>query len=265
MQGSFLFLGTGASEGVPLIGCLCPVCQSSDSRNQRLRPSGLLKIGDKSFLIDIGPDFRQQALKHKILHLDGLLLSHTHFDHIAGVDELRALNFRQKRAFPCLLSKESLSELHIRYHYLFKREENSSRTAELDCRVLPQESGIIEFCGVKIGYTSYRQGGMKVNGFRVGKFAYISDIREYGEEVYSFLDGVEKLVLSALRPEPSKFQFSLEEAVEFSARVGASQTWLTHLSHAIDHETTCRLLPPNVQLGFDGFEFTFQIDDGPNA
>ncbi len=264
MQGSFLFLGTGASAGVPLIGCACPVCQSIDPHNQRLRPSGVVKIGDKAFLIDVGPDFRQQALKHKIFHLDGLLLTHTHFDHIAGIDELRVLNFRQKKAFPCLLSKESLSALHVRYRYLFTHEY-SSLTTELDCHELPQDSGIIEFCGVKIGYTSYRQGGMKVNGFRIGKFAYISDIREHGEDVYSFLDGVDQLVLSALRREPSHVHFSLDEAVEFSSKIGARQTWLTHLSHAIDHETTRSQLPPNIQPGYDGLEIFFHIEDGSYA
>jgi len=116
-----------------------------------------------------------------------------------------------------------------------------------------------EFCGVKIGYTTYAQGGMKVTGFRVGPFAYISDIREYGDEIYPFLEGVEHLVLSALRPEPSLVHFSLQEAVMFSEKAGVRQTWLTHLSHSIDHESTCRQLPPSVQPGYDGFEFTFTI------
>ena len=243
MQASFLFLGTGASAGIPVIGCSCNVCQS----NKRLRASGLLTVGKKVFLIDVGPDFRQQALTHKISHLDGLLLTHTHYDHIAGIDELRVL----KGALPCLLSKESFADLQRRYSYLFAKE-SISYVARLDCQVLPEETGETQFCGITIGYTTYAQSGMKVNGFRIGNFAYISDIREHSEEIYSFLQGVEQLVLSALSIQSSKVHFSLEEAVQFSKKVGAKKTWLTHLSHAIDHEAASRQLPSNVQLGYDG-------------
>lgn len=259
MRATFLFLGTGASAGVPIIGCDCAICQSIDSCNQRLRPSGLVQIGAKNLLIDIGPDFRQQALKHKICTLDGLLLTHTHYDHIAGIDELRVINYRQKRALPCLLSEESMSDLKIRYNYLFKeRDEESSNTAQLDCQVLLNRTGETEFAGIKIGYTSYRQGTMNVSGFRIGRFAYISDIRKYEEDIFSFLEGVDHLVLSALRIEPSRLHFSLQEAVEFAQRAKVTQTWLTHLSHAVDHESMCRSLPENVQPGFDGQQFFFE-------
>ena len=260
MQATFLFLGTGASAGVPLIGCQCGVCRSTDVRNQRLRPSGLLRVNDRSFLIDIGPDFRQQALKYQIRHLDGLLLTHTHYDHIAGIDELRVINFRQKKPFPCLLSKESLAELNLRYYYLFKQpEEGSSRSAQIDCRILPKEEGIIDFAGMEIAYTSYRQGLMKVNGFRIGRFAYISDIRQYSEDIFSFLEGVDQLVLSALRAEPSQVHFSLQEAADFAKKANVRQTWLTHLSHAVDHETACQNLPSAVQPGYDGQEIVFEV------
>ncbi len=260
MQAKFLFLGTGASAGVPIIGCSCAVCRSANPHNKRLRPSGLLRVGAKSILIDIGPDFRQQALQHKIGHLDGMLLTHTHYDHIAGIDELRVMNFRQKAPFPCLLSQESLDDLHVRYYYLFQPlSEKGSHAAKLDCHVLESSDGMTEFLGIRIGYVSYAQGGMKVTGFRLGNFAYISDIREYSPSIFDALQGVEVLVVSALRPEESPVHFSTVQAAEFAKCVGASQTFLTHLSHAIDADIA---LPQGVRLGFDGLEIPFEVSDG---
>src|SRR3990167_3054368 len=200
-KGTFLFLGTGGSAGIPMIGCPCAVCTSSDPHNQRLRPSGLLKIAGKSFLIDVGPDFRSQALKYRIHHLDGLFLTHTHYDHIAGIDELRIFYLRSKKPLPCLLSLESLTDLKRRYDYLFQPlEAATSLSAQLDTHVLEADSGSTDFAGIQIGYCSFFQGKMKVTGLRVGNFAYISDIRNYDESVFAQLQGVELLVLSALRP-----------------------------------------------------------------
>ena len=260
MDGTFLFLGTGASAGVPVIGCACAVCSSKSEQNKRLRPSGLIQIGGKSLLIDIGPDFRQQALHHKITHLDGLLLTHTHYDHIAGIDELRVLNYRQKKSFPCLLSNASYRDLKTRYYYLFEENpEGEYRAAQLDCHILPSDFGKIDFLGVPIQYISYRQADMQINGFRIGSFAYVSDIRDYDEKVFPALRGVETLVLSALRAEPSRVHLTLDEAVAFSQKVGAKQTWLTHISHAVDHDAACKLLPPTVQPGYDGLSLTFKV------
>ena len=260
MKATFTFLGTGSSTGVPLIGCDCAVCRSIDPRNQRLRPSGLVRIGDKAILIDVGPDFRQQALKYKITDLNGLMLTHTHYDHIAGIDELRVLNFRHKKPFPILLSKESYLDLQERYAYFFREhKEGASHATSLDCQVLPHESGAIEFLGEHVRYVSFMQASMKVNGFRIGSFAYVSDIQRYSEDVLHFLKGVEWLVLSALSEAPSPVHFSLSEATEFAQKVGAKRTWLTHLSHAVEHETASKKLPSNVQLGFDGLEFSFEV------
>jgi phosphoribosyl 1,2-cyclic phosphate phosphodiesterase len=259
MIGKFLFLGTSASAGIPVIGCKCAVCTSASPYNQRLRPAGLVQIGGKSLLLDVGPDFRQQALKYKISHPDGLILTHTHYDHIAGVDELRAFYVRSKKPFPCLLSRESLEELRARYAYLFQPiGDVPTLSAQLAFQTLEEEVGNTEFLGLKLGYMSYFQGGMKVNGFRFGDFAYVSDIREYDGTVFVALKGVQKLVLSALREAPSKLHLTLDEAVAFAQKVGAKETRLTHVSHSVDHEAINRKLPPAIQLGYDGLEMEFR-------
>lgn len=258
MKGIFRFLGTSGSAGVPMIGCTCSVCTSSSAFNRRLRPSGLIEVADKKLLIDVGPDFRQQALTHRIDRLDGLLLTHTHFDHVAGIDELRIYYIRQKKALPCLLSVETLDELKKRYYYLFQPVgEVPTLSAQLELQILEEEAGETLFCGLRIGYLSYFQGTMKVNGFRIGDFAYVSDIREYEEGVFASLKGIETLVISALRAESSQLHLSFEEAIAFARRVGAKKTWLTHLGHFYDHDEINAQLPSDVRVGYDGLQLEF--------
>lgn len=258
--GRFLFLGTSASAGIPVIGCKCLVCSSTSSYNKRLRPSGLLRIGNLSFLIDVGPDFREQALKYHIDSLNGLILTHTHYDHIAGIDELRIYYLRSKQKLPCLLSFESFEDLKKRYYYLFQPiGEVPTLSAQLEITLLEEDMGEIDFLGVHFGYVSYLQGGTKVNGFRVGDFAYISDIRDFDPSIFVSLKGVQKLVVSALRDEPSPLHLSLDEAVAFARTVGAQETRLTHISHALDHEIINRKLPPEIQLGYDGLEMEINL------
>lgn len=246
MTGTFLFLGTGASTGIPVVGCHCAVCSSSFPHNRRLRSSGLLQVAGKKFLMDAGPDFRQQALLHRIEEIDGLLLTHTHFDHIAGIDDLRISSFRMKRSLPCLLSKESLRELERRYFYLLKQFQ-FQLIEEDRCR----------FQGIEIDTCHYAQQGMCVTGYRIGSFAYISDIRDYTSSLYDRLQGVQTLVVSATGKELSHAHFSVEEAISFARTIGAERTWLTHLSHHLDHEETESKLPPDIRMGYDGLSISF--------
>lgn len=259
-KGRFLFLGTGGSAGVPMVGCRCEVCRSPAAHNRRLRSSGLIRVGGKQFLIDVGPDFREQALRYDIEHLSGILLTHPHYDHVGGLDELRALYFLQKRSLPCVLSQETFDEVKARYHYLMHAAEPGHVTcAQIDFRVLEQDFGEVVFEGISLRYVSYYQAGTKVTGFRLGDLAYVSDIRYYTEEVVRNLRGVHTLVLGALRLTQSPMHFSVDEAVAFTHKVGAKRTLLTHIGHELDCERTNALLPGDVRLSFDGLELEFNL------
>lgn len=255
--GHFLFLGTGASMGIPVIGCTCPVCNSDSPCNYRTRPSGLVTIGGKKILIDCGPDFREQALKHHLDHLDGLILTHSHHDHLAGIDELRVYYMRTKTRLPCLLSQETADDLMYRYRYLFEEDIGEKLIARMSLQIMEGERGDTQFLGIPIRYMTYEQVGMHVNGLRFGNFAYISDIRQYPESIFEDLRDVEILVVSALRATPSPAHFSVDEAVAFVNRVGAKQAWLTHIAHELDHEATNNILPPHVRMAYDGLELSF--------
>lgn len=259
-KGRFLFLGTGGSMGIPIIGCECAVCRSPSTYNKRLRPSGLLKIFEKEVLIDCGPDFRMQMLQHHIKKIDGLIFTHAHYDHTGGFDELRIINARSKKPIPCLLSEATAQELKMRFPYVFDvNDPMSTLTAKVSLQYLESTRGYIEFLGIPIHYMTYEQGGMLVNGFRFGNFAYISDIRHYPETIFADLKGIETLVISCLRYQQSHLHFNVEEAVEFSKKVGASQAWFTHIAHELDHDLTNSKLPPNYQLAYDGLEINFEI------
>lgn len=255
MFGTFQFLGTGASAGVPVIGCSCEVCRSPSPKNKRFRPSGILQIGGRTIAIDMGPDFRSQALAFGIHTLDGLILTHTHYDHIAGIDEVRIFNVREKKSIPCLLSRDSFIELQKRYYYFFNKEGLS---AKLDFFPFDEERGEVDFLGLKVGFCNFYQASMKVSGYRVGDFAYITDIQKYDESIFDELKGVEQLVLSALRPDASPFHLSFEEAIAFSKRVKPKQTYITHVGHFLDHDAMNALLPPGVRVAYDGLKLEFQ-------
>lgn len=261
MKGQLLFLGCGSSSGCPLIGCKCEVCKSKDPRNIRLRPSVLIAIDEKKILVDTSPDLRAQALQFNMTHVDGVLLTHTHYDHIAGIDELRIFYLMNRQALPVLLSQTTLSELKHRYHYLFRtRSQETTLSAQLDFKVLEGKRGEIEFLNLKVGFFTYSQGGMEVTGFRFGRLAYVSDLSKYEETIFDDLKGVETLIVSALQKAPSYMHLSVEQAIAFSQRVGAKETYLMHLSHDLDYEKTTATLPPGVHLAYDGLRIDFEYE-----
>jgi phosphoribosyl 1,2-cyclic phosphate phosphodiesterase len=184
-QGHILFLGTGASAGVPVIGCHCAVCTSELAQNKRLRTSALLTVNNRTILIDCGPDFRTQALTHKVDNIDGLILTHSHNDHTAGIDDLKIYCIRGKKSLPTLVSAETECEIVRRYYYLFNPKDlYKGFSAHLELHTLPLPQGSTEFLDIPIKYFSYEQLGMAVNGFRFGDLAYITDIRDYDEGIH---------------------------------------------------------------------------------
>jgi len=251
MRDKVLFLGSGGSMGVPVIGCACEVCTSFSSRDKRLRPSVLLKKGGQQFIIDMGPDYRQQALKYRINVLDGILLTHAHYDHIGGLDEVRIYTFRNHRPVPCLLSRATWERLKTCYHYLFPKNEKEGM---FKFHILDNLQGKTIFEGLEVRYFSYIQSGMYVNGLRVNKLAYVTDIMEYEETVFDALEGIETLIISARRWERSSAHLSIEQTIEFARRVKARWTYFTHISHEIHYEKTMQKLPDGFALAYDGME-----------
>ncbi len=258
MKGTLLLLGTGGSMGIPVVGCECPVCLSKDPQHHRLRSSALIGFGDKRILIDVGPDFRVQALRIGLKHLDGVLLTHPHFDHIGGLDDLRALSFISKEPIECILSRPTMDDLKSRYSYLLlPKEKRTSITAELSFRVLEPLTGEFTIAGLQFSFFSYSQSGIQVTGFRLGDLAYVSDIREYPSDIFDSLKGIKTLVLSALRKTPSPMHFSVDQAVEFAKNVNAEKTYFTHIAHELDPTST--VLPQGMSLGYDGLTCEFTI------
>jgi phosphoribosyl 1,2-cyclic phosphate phosphodiesterase len=225
-----------------------------------LRTSLLLNIHGRQILIDSGPDFRQQALQCGLQTLDGVIYTHAHHDHSAGLDELRIFNLRSHHPTPCLMSKHTLKELKTLFHYIFKNDDpyGTQQTTHIKVELFPSLQGSVNFQGLEVRYITYMQGSMEVNGLRFGNMAYITDIKEYSDAIFDELEGVEILILSALRFTPSKLHLSVDEAVDFAQRVGAKHTWLTHIAHDLDHEKVNSYLPLHIRMGYDGLELPFR-------
>jgi len=259
-KGTCLFLGTGASTGTPKIGCSCPVCLSTDEKNKRLRTSVLLRCGGKNILVDPSPDIRQQALRYGIDRIDGVIITHSHYDHVGGLEELRVYNFLQSGPIECLLKQSSFEDIQKLFFYLFLPPKNGqSYSSQFYFNPLHASEGGVEFCGLPFSYFTYMQGSMPVLGFRLGSFAYVTDIKSYSEDIFPPLYGVKTLVVSALGKGPSSFHLTIDEAVDFASRTGCEKAYFVHVSHEVDYERVSSELKEGMHLSYDGLECIFDI------
>jgi phosphoribosyl 1,2-cyclic phosphate phosphodiesterase len=242
-------LGSGTSTGIPVIGCNCPVCSSTDPRNHRTRCSALLNFRDSNILIDTSTDLRQQMLREDIRHIDAVLYTHSHADHLHGIDDLRAFTLRDEPVIPLYGSVATLEKIRNNFAYIFDPTSEPGYIPRLKtCPV----TGAFNLFGLQLVPVPLLHGSMEVFGYRIGPLAYLTDCNGVPENSLKLLDGVELLVIDGLRIRPHKTHFNIMQAVEMAQKIGAKQTWLTHLSHEIDHLKHEKELPPGIALAFDG-------------
>lgn len=246
-----LFLGTGTSHGVPMIGCDCAVCRSTDPRDARTRPSIVVELADgMPILVDTTPDLRTQALRHDVRRVDAILYTHAHADHVMGLDEVRRYNMMTRLPLPVYADAATLSDLRRTFAYIFDASAPTGGGVP-DLR-LWTIGGRFSIGRQEVVPIPLRHGPWKVLGFRFGRFAYLTDCNEVPETSLQLLDGLDCLVLDALRHRPHPTHFTVAQAVTVARRIGAARTFFTHISHDLGHEATCASLPPGMALAHDG-------------
>lgn len=246
------FLGTGTSQGVPVITCQCAVCQSNDIKDQRLRSSVLIETNNKVILIDAGPDFRQQILREGINQLDAILITHGHKDHVGGLDDVRAFNFFQKRAMDVYARNQVHDIILKEFDYAFGENKYPGTPVINLHEIINSE---FEVNGVKIIPIDAMHAAMPVFGFRVGNFGYLTDISQIDEKEKEKLFGLKVVVIGALRKKAHHSHFNLDQALELINEIKPEKAYLTHISHLMGLQKEMeKELPENVYFAFDGLK-----------
>lgn len=252
------FLGTGTSTGVPVIGCTCPTCRSDDPRDRRWRPCILIQLADGiHVLVDTPPDLRSQALAFGVARVDAILFTHAHADHVLGLDDVRPFNFRQRAPIPCYGDAPTITAVRRMFAYVFdKGTPAGGGLPELALFTLngPVVIGRTTFLPVPVWH-----GDQLILGYRVGRFAYLTDCSGIPDGSWPLLEGVATLVIDALRDRPHPTHFSVAQAIEAVGRISPMRTYLTHMGHDLPHAATCARLPAGMELAYDGL--VLEIED----
>ena len=247
-------LGTGTSQGVPVVGCGCEVCRSTDPRDNRLRTAAFVETDGTRLLIDAGPDLRQQLLRGSFSQIDAVLITHEHKDHLAGLDDIRPVYFRQKRPMDLYAMQRVLNVVRKDYDYAFKENPYPGAPA---FQLHPVRYDKFYVHDVEIQPIQVRHLTLPILGFRIGKFAYITDASFVAETELAHLRDLDVLVVNALHFEKHYSHFNVEQALQFVEKVAPKRAFLTHCSHHIGlYADVAKTLPPNVTLGYDGLQIT---------
>lgn len=250
------FLGTGTSQGIPVIGCSCIVCKSLDFRDKRFRTSIHLEAKGVSLVVDTGPDFRMQMLRAGVKKLDAVLYTHEHKDHTAGLDDIRPFNFSQKMDIPIFGQKQVLEQIRREFSYIFSDNKYPGVPQVQAIEITENPFRVNGLPVIPIPVLHYK---LPVLGFRFGDFSYITDANFIPDESLKLLEGTEILVLNALQKEAHISHFTLHEAVQMARKIGAKQTYFTHIAHRLGlHERIDRELPAGIALAYDGLELTLE-------
>lgn len=256
MKAILTVLGSGTSMGVPTIGCDCAVCNSTDPHDRRTRPSVLIEYGGHFVLIDTTPDFREQAIRERIRRLDAVLYTHSHADHILGLDDLRPLSFRREGRLPLYAAEPAADYMRYMFRYIFEDSYKFGGMARVELNTI---TGPIELFGVKFDPVKVLHGDTEILGFRFGSAAYLTDFSEIPEESFAQLGGLDIVFLDALRHKPHPTHSTVENSLRLVDRLQPRRAFFTHICHDLPHAVTNESLPPNVRLSYDGMKLEFEI------
>ena len=245
-------LGSGTSSGVPTIGCSCAVCLSSDPRDKRLRPSILVSSGGRNIVIDTTPDFRMQVLRAGVSRLDAILYTHSHADHILGLDDVRPFNYHQSATIPIYATPDTLTDIRRVFNYVFAEQDPRAAVPKVEVHEL--DGARFDVLGIDFLPIPVIHGRQTIYGFRFGQAAYLTDHSEVPESSQAMLRGLDVLFLDALRHRPHPTHSTLETSVALARRLGAKRTYFTHMCHDLPHAATEAGLPEGIHLAFDGLE-----------